>query len=334
MTVDIDPANPWEQAADAAGAAALLEIGDRLGLLPHFDRGQPVRAGELAEATALPEDAVAGYLEALWSAGLTQEVPEGSGTFQTVPEFPQIRYESGYLSWALNANRPFVDHAVEFFRDPRAAGDRHRRDGRQVAVSSEWMGSFGFYPVALKTILDAEPARVVDLGAGTGRLVIEILRTLPGSTGVALDLDAEACAEARVSGERAGVGDRMTVVERSIQSVATDPGPVQGADVVHAGFVFHDMLPEEEDVADAVLANCREALAPGGIMAITEAVPYVRNARERRFSAIVTYYHRQFMRRRLLDEQEWQDKLLAAGFSGVKCVPHRFPTGRLFVAVR
>jgi SAM-dependent methyltransferase len=333
MTVE-DHTEQWERAADAAGAAALLEIGDRLGLLPQFDQGQPVRADELAEVTGLPEARIADYLEALCSAGLIQEVSDGSGTFQTAADFSQIRYESGYLSWALNANRPFVDHAVDFFHDAREAGTRYQRDGRQVAVSSEWMGSFGFYPVALKTILDAKPARAVDLGAGTGRLVIEILLNLAASTGVALDLDTEACLEARRSGERSGVGDRLTVVERSIQSVATDASPVEGADVIHAGFVFHDMLPEEEDVADAVLANCRKALAPGGMMAITEAVPYVQNTRERRFSAIVTYYHQQFMRRRLLNEKEWQDKLLAAGFSDVKCIPHRFPTGRLFVALR
>ena len=333
MTVEHDT-EQWERAADAAGAAALLEIGDRVGLLPRFDLGQQVRAGELAEVTGLPEAGISGYLEALCSAGIIEEVSEGSGTFQTAADFSQIRYESGYLSWALNANRPFVEHAVEFFHDAREAGDRYRRDGRQVAVSSEWMGSFGFYPVALKTILDAKPSRVVDLGAGTGRLVIEILLSLTESTGVALDLDTEACAEARRSGDRAGVGERLTVVERSIQSVAADPSPVEGADVVHAGFVFHDMMPEEEDVADAVLANCREALAPGGMMAITEAVPYVQNTRERRFSAIVTYYHQQFMRRRLLNEKEWQDKLLSAGFSDVQCVSHRFPTGRLLVAVK
>lgn len=105
---------------------------------------------------------------------------------------------------------------------------------------------------------------MVDLGAGTGRLVIEVLLERPASTGVALDMDAEACVEAGRSGSRAGVGDRITVIQRPIQSPATDPGPVEGADVVHAGFVF----------------------------------------------------------------------LLSAGFSDVKCIPHRFPTGRLFVAVR
>ncbi|MFE2102598.1 MULTISPECIES: class I SAM-dependent methyltransferase [unclassified Streptomyces] len=327
MTANQNPAR--ETAADAAGAAALLEIGDRIGVLPHIDKGQRVDVEQLVSATGLPRQGVANYLEALTSAAL---VVESDGTYQVAEDFDQILYESGYLSWALNANRPFVENAVEFLTDNVSAGKRHSRDGRQVAVSSQWMGSFGFYPVALKTILDARPTHVVDLGAGTARLLIEIMLTLKDTTAVALDLDAEACREAQLAAERAGVADRITVYERSIQSVATDPTPVKDADVVHAGFVFHDMMPEEEDIADRTLASCRDALRPGGMMALTEAVPYVPDPRERRFSAIVTYYHQQFMRRRLLDEQEWTDKLLAAGFSDVRCLPHRFPTGRLFIA--
>jgi hypothetical protein len=92
------------------------------------------------------------------------------------------------------------------------------------------------------------------------------------------------------------------------------------------------MMPDEEKVADAVLANCCAALQPGGLMAITDAVPYVRNERERHFSAIVTYYHQQFMKRRLLNEDEWKEKLSQAGFVNVKSVELAFPTGRLFLA--
>lgn len=335
---DVVPADGWqtttEAVADAAGAAALLEVGDRLGLIPHLERGLPVTAAGLAADSGVPEEGVANYLEAMWSAGIVDRTPGTSDAFQVVEDFAQIQYESGYIYWALAANRPFIDNALEYLRGSRTRTGTYDRDGRQVAVSSQWMGSKGFYPVALRTILDARPSHVVDLGAGTARLLIEIMLRLDGTTALALDLDSPSCREAEFAAKRAGVGERLTVVERSIQSVADDPSPVEGADVVHAGFVFHDMMPEEENVADQVLANCREALRPGGMMAITEAVPYVLDPRERRFSAIVTYYHQQFMRRRLLNEQEWQDKLRDAGFSAVKCVPHRFPTGRLFLATK
>lgn len=337
-TQETDIAPAWkstrEVVADAAGAAALLEIGDQLGLLPHLERGLPVTAAGLAADTGVPEDGVANYLEAVHAAGIVERTPGTADAFQAVADFDQIQYESGYVYWALAANRPFITNALAYLRGSQTRTGAYDRDGRQVAVSSQWMGSKGFYPVALQTVLDAKPSHVVDLGAGTARLLIEIMLRLEGTTALALDLDGPSCREAELAAKRAGVGDRLSVVERSIQSIADDASPVANADVVHAGFVFHDMMPEEEDIADRVLANCRDALRPGGMMAITEAVPYVPDPRERRFSAIVSYYHKQFMRRRLLNEQEWQDKLLAAGFSDVRCVQHRFPTGRLFIATK
>jgi SAM-dependent methyltransferase len=302
-----------ERAADTASAAALLEMADRLGLLTQFAYGQPVSARRLAQDSGLPEISIAKYLEAMSAAAIMTEVAGEPGTFQVVPDFADIIYEAGYLSWVLNANRPFIDHVAEFFADPGEAGQRYPRDLRQVAVSSQWMGSHAFYPVALSTILD-------------------VLRELTDSTAVALDIDGGACEEAVLAAKSAGVGGRLTVTERPIQSIATDPRPVEGADVIHAGFVFHDMMPDEEDVADAVLENCRRAIRPGGFMAITDAVPYATDPRERRFSAIVTYYHQHFMGRRLLNEEEWRRKLLSVGFSSVECVRHRFPTGRFFLA--
>jgi len=317
-------------APDIAAAAALLEIGDRLGVLEEISAGGEFTAGGLAAIGELPEAGVARYLQAMESAGIVERVD--GDVFQAVPDFAVIRHQAGYVSWTMNANRPFIEHAREFLLDPEHARAAYVRDGRQVAVSSQWMGSLAFYPAAFEAITSVRPARVADLGSGTCRLLIELLDILPDATGLGLDLAPGACEAAREAAGNAGMSDRITVLERSIQSLATDPEPLRGADVIHAGFVFHDMMPDEEHVADAVLANCREALRPGGLMAITEAVPYLPNERERRFSSIVTYYHREFMTRKLLSVPEWEQKLAGAGFRRVETVELGFPTGRLFLA--
>jgi SAM-dependent methyltransferase len=319
-------------APDLAAAAALFEMGDRLGVLGHLDSDHCLDTARTAAAVELPEPALIRYLEALESAGLV--IRESEGHYRACPDFSTLRHQAGFISWTMNANRPFIEHARDFFTDWDRAARTHLRDFREVAVSSQWMGSHAFYPAALDTIVDAKPAKVVDLGAGTCRLLIEVLGAVPGSTGVGLDFAADACRAAERAVEDAGLSERLTVVERTIQSVATDPGIIEGADVIHAGFVFHDMLPEEEDTCDQVLANCRDSLAPGGFLAITDAVPYLRNERERRFSAAVSYYHAEFMHRRLLSEEEWLDKLRGAGFSDVRAVTLAFPTGRLFLAHR
>lgn len=329
LSVEIEASG---SAPDIAAAAALLEIGDRLGLLDVIGSGAQFSVAMLAEVGHLPEVGVANYVEALAAAAIIEPLTTNRDVFCAVPDFSIIQHRAGYVSWTMNANRPFIENAREFLSNPDGAGLMYHRDGRQVAVSSQWMGSLAFYPAAFEAIAAVKPERVTDLGAGTCRLLIELLTEFTGATGVGLDLDPGACRAAESAADQAGVGDRLTVLERSIQSVATAPAPIKDADVIHAGFVFHDMMPEEEATADAVLANCQKSLRYGGIMAITEAVPYVSNSRERRFSSIVTYYHKQFMKRKLLTEGEWERKLLGAGFGRVDIVELGFPTGRLFIA--
>jgi SAM-dependent methyltransferase len=314
-------------ASDIAATAAFLEIGDRLGILPLISDGAQADAGAIAEAADLPLEAVAAYLEAMWHAGLVERV--AAGEFRAVAEFPVLRAEAGYVSWALNANRPYIEHAREFLTGFDEAAIRHPRDGRQLAVSTRWMGSLAFHPEAMEAILDARPRHFVDLGAGAGQLAVEVLRAFPGATALAIDPCRAACDETRRNAVDAGVSNRLIVAECAVASVAAEPGLVAGADVVHAGFVLHDLPPGE---VHRILRCCREGLGPGGRMIVDETVPFVGNERERRFSAIVTYLHHQFMGRCLMDEAGWRQLLLAAGFTSVVSRVLPVPAGRQLVA--
>ncbi|MFD3664869.1 class I SAM-dependent methyltransferase [Streptomyces sp. NPDC058659] len=323
--------SPPETAADLAAVAALLEMADRLGIVPLLERGEPVTVAELAVAADVPEEGMGRFLSALVAAALL--VPTGVKEFRVADDFADRIYESGYLTWSLRANQPYLQNPAAFLRDPAGSAAQYQRNGREVAVSSRWIGSQGFYPAATEAILAARPKKIVDLGAGAAGLLIDLLGRLPESTGVALDMSAGACQEAARAALAAGVGDRLEVVERPIQSIADDPAPLAGADVIHAGFVFHD-IAQEGDVFDRVLRRCREALRPGGIMAITDSVPYASAERERRFSALFTYLHAGFMNVTLPPEEDWLARFRQAGFDQARCVPHRFPGGRLFITTK
>lgn len=321
---------PTEAAADLAAVAALLEIAEELGLSPLLDRGEPFTREDLTGTGGMTGDGATGLVEALCASGLVDRTGD-PGKFVPCPDLADRRFESGYLSWSLNANRPFIEHAPEFFRDPVGAAEKYQREGRRVAVSSRWVGSKGFYPLAFSTIVEARPGRITDLGAGVGALVINVLRTLPASSGVVLDMSADACEEAVKAAARAEVADRFQVVNRKIESLVDDPTPVDGADLVHAGFVMHDVSADPETL-DAVLRSCRSAMAPGGRMIVTDAIPYASDPRERKFSALFTYLHAAFMAVRLPTEAQWQEAFHAAGFADVTCAEHRMPGARMFVA--
>jgi release factor glutamine methyltransferase len=62
--------------------------------------------------------------------------------------------------------------------------------------------------LALKDALPPKP-QVLDLGTGTGCILIAILSELPGARGVGIDRDARALAAARANADRLGVGARV-----------------------------------------------------------------------------------------------------------------------------
>jgi hypothetical protein len=130
---------------------------------------------------------------------------------------------------------------------------------------------------------------------------------------------------------RADVQDRLTIVNRTIESLIDDAGPIRGADVVHAGFVLHD-IAVDADRLDVVLRTCRESLADDGCLIATDAVAYADNPRERAFSALFTYLHSSSMGVRLPSEANWHAAFRRAGFSNVTSTSLRMPGSRMFVA--
>jgi SAM-dependent methyltransferase len=327
-----------EFAADLAANAAFLEMADNLGLSAILDQGVSFSVDEVTITTDIPEPAALSFLRALASAGLVTEDKNFDENvqgqhFTPCADLADRRYDAGYLSWSLNANRPYIDHASDLLRHPEAALGKYQRDGRVVAISSRWIGSDGFYPGVIAEITRRKPRRLVDLGAGAGGLLIHLLKALPASTGLALDLSAAACDQAELAARQANVQGRLTVAHRSIESLIDDAGPVRGADVVHAGFVMHDVVADTE-VLDGILSTCRESISDNGCLVVTDAVPYADNPRERAFSALFTYLHASSMGVSLPSEDGWRAAFQRAGFSSVTCTPLRMPGSRMFVAVR
>ncbi|MFF8618456.1 methyltransferase domain-containing protein [Streptomyces sp. NPDC015350] len=321
-----------EKAADVAAVSALLQIGVELGADQVLDSGDTFDVADLAKATDVPVRGIEEYVTALVAAGLVVEA-DVPGQYRAAEDFAESKYQAGYVSWAMNANQPFLDNARAFLTDREAAARVHRRDGRRVAVSSRWMAERAVYPDIIDQVNAAGAQRVTDLGAGTGGLLIQLLLDDPAREAVALDVSPAACAAAREAADRAGVSDRLEVAERSIESLVDDAAPVEGAEAILASFAMHDVL-QDEALCHAVLRRCHQALPPNGFMAVADAVSYAQSRGERQFSALFTYVHANFMDIRLPSEHKWQETFRAAGFSTVKCLPQVLPGSRLFVATK
>lgn len=62
---------------------------------------------------------------------------------------------------------------------------------------------------AIRLLADKPSVRIVDIGTGSGAIILSVLLDVEGATGVAVDLSEKALAVAQSNSERLGVGDRV-----------------------------------------------------------------------------------------------------------------------------
>ena len=334
MTAIARSQNGALSASDIGGGAILLEIGAEYGVIDSLHRGEAVDAGDAAKRVGIPREVMHRYLATLERLGLVTGVGDTSPAHvRATPKLGELAHEVGYVTWGFRACEPLIAHAREFAADMGKAQGRYPRDGGLIARAAQWMGEEGFYPQTERAILARKPTRIVDIGCGSGRLLVKCLTQLREATGVGIDLNAKACAQARAAAAAAGVQDRLTILERSEESLPDDPQPLIGADVIHAAWALHDLLPDAEATLDRLLATCATAAA-NTTLVIGEAVPYAQGADEAMFSAAFTFLHENFMGRQFLSETAWKAKLQKAGFSKIDVEKFAWPGGRLYVATR
>ncbi len=130
----------------------------------------------------------------------------------------------------------------------------------------------------VKDLLPANPARILDLGTGDGRLLAVLKEEHPEATSVALDFSAVMLETAR---ERFAGDESVTVVEHDLNQPLPDLGLF---DVIVSSFVIHH-LPDERK--RALYGEIFAALSPGGVLCNLEHVePVSARAHQRWMEAM------------------------------------------------
>lgn len=315
-----------------AGSAILLEIGAEYGIIEILQKSPVVDAATASRSCGIKESVISAYLDSLSKAGIIEELStEAPATYRAASHFDELINEVGYISWALRACAPLINNAKEFSENNEEAQLKYPRSGGLVARTSKWMGEKSFYPQPENAIVAMAPKKIVDLGSGSGGFLIRMLRKIPGAKGVGIDLSASATEQAVRAAGAAGMSDKLQFVTAPIQILVEDASLIRDADIIHAGFVMHDLLPAEEETLDALLrACCLNAIK--GTLIIVDAIPIAQSNWERPFAAAFNHLHNHFMSRKLLSEDEWTEKLLRAGFSNVRIEILDHPGGRMMIA--
>lgn len=128
--------------------------------------------------------------------------------------------------------------------------------------------------IALKDRRHAsEGLRILDLGTGSGCLLVSLLHELPGATGVGVDIAAGAVETARFNAERNHVGDRAEFHQANWAEGLTGPFDLIVSNPPYIADPIIDTLEVEVRVHDPRLALSGGRDGLDAYRAIAEAIP-------------------------------------------------------------
>ena len=210
------------RAVDEVGAtlnAALVVIGDKLGLYRALAGAGGLSPAELAERTATAERYVREWLNAQAAGGFVEYDPE-SGRYALPPEqtvaltdSDSPAYLPGFFQIALGSviDSPKILEAArsgegvgshEHASDVHDGCERFFRPGYHAYLTSEWLPSLEGVVEKLE-----RGALVADVGCGHGSSTILMAQAFPNSSFVGSDYHAGSIETARKRAQEAGVAD-------------------------------------------------------------------------------------------------------------------------------
>jgi cyclopropane fatty-acyl-phospholipid synthase-like methyltransferase len=173
----------------------------------------------------------------------------------------------------------------------------------------------------LKSRLEAR-ARVLDVGCGTGGLMLKIAQAWPTVTCLGVDNDPHGVEQASRAIAAAGMGERVAVELVGGEGIRHK----NAFDLVTMFEVLHEIAAEHRQ---AVMRNVGETLKPGGVFfAIDETYPSsLAELRDPGFGFAVQTQFNELVWGNIVPTREEQDRLFAvAGLVDVA----RAPVGGLF----
>jgi len=274
----------------AAASAALVLIGDRLGLYKALSKG-PATPMELSRRTGTTEryvrewlgnQAAGGYVTLDSDSGQYFLTPEQTlalaeedspvflpGAFQLLEAMwkaePRIQE-----NFRTGNGLPWTDQDHSLFEGT----ERFFRPGYLAHIEKEWIPALQGVEEKLR-----HGAKVADVGCGHGASTVIMAKAWPLSTFTGFDFHAESIQTARKRAEAAGVSDR---VKFEVAPATAFPG--RDYDLVAHFDCLHD-LPDPA----AAARRAREALAPDGTWMIVE--PFAGDRVEENLNPVGRIYY-------------------------------------------
>jgi 2-polyprenyl-3-methyl-5-hydroxy-6-metoxy-1,4-benzoquinol methylase len=270
----------------AAANAALIKVGDRLGLYKVLAAQGPMTSQQLADASGTSERCVREWLSAQAASGYVEYEP-ATARFSMLPEqamvfadedSPYFMGAVGDMMSALMLDEPKISEA---FRSGKGVGWNERSECLFCGTARFFRTTYRHQLVrewlpALEGVVGklTRGATVADIGCGHGISTLLMAKAFPNSRFFGFDAHPGSIDVARASAEREGLNGRMTFATATAKTV-----PANDYDLV----CFFDCLHDMGDPVGA-LRHVRETMADDGTCMLVE--PFANDRLESNFTPV------------------------------------------------
>jgi 2-polyprenyl-3-methyl-5-hydroxy-6-metoxy-1,4-benzoquinol methylase len=283
-------------------------------LVSHSDGAD---AGELAHDLHLAPRYVDHFLRAGLAVQLL-DVDPASGHYSLAPHMDVLLAQPDDYRYMGALARLYVESARIFDDVPgmlRSGDTRTYQEQREALIEAAAAATEGLAEFVARAIVRRLPnlrgnpdLAILDLGCGTGALLVALAKALPDSRIVGLDVEARSVQKAKARIRAAGFEDR---VEAQL-AAAEDLGQAGVFDLITMVQVLHET---RENTRATILARAYTALRPGGSLVMIDE-PYPagpEQLRERPVAALAQFVEI-FLGNVMLSPEHQQRLLQDAGF--------------------
>ena len=305
-------------------AMHLIDLGVRLGLFKAFADTPHAKPVDVAQALGLHAPYVDTWCTTAYSFGLLEGNEDRS--FRLAPYMDQIlanakhpRYLGGYVR--LGTEFATEDH--RYCLGAFQTGETVPFQGRSETFADVIAASTaGLQVLSAKKLLPELPGlqerldaggSILEVGCGTGRHLIQLTKTFPKARCIGVDIDPTGMKAANAALEKAGVSDRVCLIEEADIAKAVDADSIDAVVMIE---VLHEIEPQ---FRQSVVDGCHRALrSDGWLLIIDETYPStLEESRMKEFLFPVQTGFEELTWGNVVPTREEQETLLRnAGFDG------------------
>lgn len=260
-----------------------------------------------------------------------RDVVELDGEIYRLTDFGRSVYDDrGYLVWLSGGYGEAMNIFGDLLAGTRQFGKDVDRDLRWVAVGSAIVGQKDLWPHVVELAREFQFKHIADLGCGNAHYLISLCRAV-GADGIGVDISAASCKEARDEVAKAGLAERITIIEADAGDLQSVPG-IADVDLVFTFFFLHEILEHGYDVLVSYLAQIHRSLPSGAHILTAEVAPPGTEDHGAELFTPEYALTQALMNQRLLDEHGWSRAFSDAGFDVIRVVKPDLPEGRIILA--